>query len=396
MDSAYRSPSGPWAAAHPPLNVLITSLTLRYRMGVELYVRDLAIGLQRRGHSPVVFTPEPGPVGWELESRGIPVVTKLRQIRGRPDIIHGNQQRELLAALLYFRSAPGIFVCHSHTSWGSSPPTHPRIRRYLGVSQECIHRLNGEGAPPELTLLSLNSVDTKRFHPRRPLPERPRRALVFSNYAGEATQLPAVREACRMLDIELDVVGLVSGNPVERPEEILPAYDLVFAKAKAAMEAMAVGAAVVLCDFAGIGPMVTTANFDQLRPMNFGHETLTDPLDAHILAERVRSYDAADATAVRDLIRDKAATDKTIDLMIALYKEVIAERDRRLYVDGVPPDEASWRYRLAVARDYFPERVFLSWLALDPKMRDSLALVPVLAPVKTRVARLILGPKSRR
>ena len=36
-------------------------------------------------------------------------------------------------------------------------------------------------------------------------------------------------------------------------------YDLVFAKARCALEAMAVGAAVVLCDTHGLGPMVTSA-----------------------------------------------------------------------------------------------------------------------------------------
>ena len=50
-----------------------------------------------------------------------------------------------------------------------------------------------------------------------------------------------------------------------QPERVLGRYDIVFAKAKAAMEAMAVGAAVVLCDFGGVGPMVTWADFDRLR-----------------------------------------------------------------------------------------------------------------------------------
>ena len=39
-------------------------------------------------------------------------------------------------------------------------------------------------------------------------------------------------------------------------------YDIVFAKARAAIEAMAVGAAVIVCDFDGVGPMVSTENVD--------------------------------------------------------------------------------------------------------------------------------------
>ena len=47
---------------------------------------------------------------------------------------------------------------------------------------------------------------------------------------------------------------------VDRPEAILGDYDLVFAKARAAMEAMATGCAVILCDRVGAGPLVCRAN----------------------------------------------------------------------------------------------------------------------------------------
>lgn len=385
--------ASPSRRASPPatrgqLNVLITSLTLRYRMGVELYVRDLAVGLKRLGHAPCVYTTEPGPVGAELESHGIPVVTRVRDVPVKPDVIHGNQQRETLAALLYFRSAPGIFVCHSHSSWGSSPPAHPRIRRYLGVSTRCVERLKTEGAPADRVGFSLNSVDTSRFLPRAPLPPSPRTALVFSNYAGESTHLPAVREACSELGIELNVVGLTSGNPTDRPEDVLPHYDLVFAKAKAALEAMAVGGAVVLCDFAGLGPMVRTGNVDRLRLANFGHEALTEALDPESIVQRIEEYDAVDAARVRDRIRDVASTDRAIESLVSLYHDVIAEEEA-----SAAADENDWRYRLAMARDYLPEKVFLSWLAVDPRTRDALRLLPALTPVRAHVVRMIFGPK---
>ena len=51
----------------------------------------------------------------------------------------------------------------------------------------------------------------------------------------------------------------------ESPELLLPKYEIVFAKGKAAMEAMAVGTAVILCDFSGVGPMVSSTRFDVPR-----------------------------------------------------------------------------------------------------------------------------------
>jgi hypothetical protein len=89
---------------------------------------------------------------------------------------------------------------------------------------------------------------------------------VFSNYGSGVTQLPAIEQACRDLGIRLDVVGQASGKPCPGPEEILGSYDLVFAKARAAIEAMASGCAVILCDARGAGPLVTMENVSLLRP----------------------------------------------------------------------------------------------------------------------------------
>ena len=101
----------------------------------------------------------------------------------------------------------------------------------------------------------LNAVDLSRFIPRPPLPDRPLGAAVFSNYASRWTHLPAIEEACSTLGIPLDVIGKAFGTETQKPEELLPKYDLVFAKARCALEAMATGCAVVLCDFAGLGSM---------------------------------------------------------------------------------------------------------------------------------------------
>lgn len=54
---------------------------------------------------------------------------------------------------------------------------------------------------------------------------------------------------------------------------MLGGYDLVFAKARCALEAMAVGCAVVLCDVGGLGPLVTRAQVQHLRRWNFGRRT---------------------------------------------------------------------------------------------------------------------------
>src|SRR5439155_22994865 len=154
--------------------------------------------------------------------------------------------------------------------------------------------------------LQLTSDAPKPSGPRPPLPARPARALVFSNTASDHTHVGAVREACARAGIALDVVGRDAGNPSSSPEALLGAYDLVFAKARAALEALAVGAAVVLCDAAGAGPMVTTAALDRVRALNFGVRTLREPLAPEVIAREIARYDAADAARVSRRIRAEA------------------------------------------------------------------------------------------
>ena len=129
---------------------------------------------------------------------------------------------------------------------------------------------------------------------------------MFSNYAGPGTYLDAVQQACALLNLPVDVLGSIAGNSASAPELILGGYDLVFAKARCALEAMAVGAAVVLCDTPGLGPLVTSAEVAELRPWNFGARLLREPLDPEGIVRQVQRYDAADASAVSRYIREQA------------------------------------------------------------------------------------------
>jgi hypothetical protein len=125
--------------------------------------------------------------------------------------------------------------------------------------------------------------------------------------------------------ITLDAIGSGVGNATRQPEHVLPNYDLVFAKGRAALEALSVGAAVVLLDAAGVGPMVTTANMENLRSLNFGIRTLQHPIDADVIGRRISRYNAADAMQVSAWIRKTAAMDGAVDHLIALYNEVLDE-----------------------------------------------------------------------
>jgi len=308
------------------LRILITNRSLTTRGGTETYLRDLAEGLVRRGHLPIVYSPRLGDTAADLRAATVPVIDNLDALGAPPDLIHGQHHLETMTALLRFPGVPAIYVCHGWLSWLEAPPLFPRIRKYVAVDWTCRDRLLFEHGIPEGAIrVLLNAIDLERFAPREPLPPRPRRALVLSNKASQKTHVEAVRKACGRAGVDVEIVGQGAGRVTARPEDALRRADLVFAKGRSALEALAVGAAVVLCDASGSGPMVTTDNLGELRAMNFGIRALRDRIDSHTLSRRMTEYDSADAAEVSRRIRAGAGRDALVDQLVELYREVLGE-----------------------------------------------------------------------
>jgi hypothetical protein len=328
--------------------ILITNHFLRGRTGSELYVCELATNLLRRGHNPIVYSPQLGHTARELREATVPVVDNLDAIGSAPDLIHGQHHVETMSALLRFPNTPAVFFCHGWLPWEETPPKHPRILRYVAVDDTCLDRLVSEsGIAEERVSVILNSVDLEQFRPRTALPPQPARALVFSTGANESTHLGAVREACSRRGLSIDVIGSDAGNVATRPQDLLGQYDIVFAKARCALEAMAVGSAVVLCDIKGAGPMVTASELERLRRLNFGIRTLREKIDVDFLEHEIARYDPADAATVSQRIRDTAGREAAIDQILALYDEVISE----FATGGARDEDAEARAEAAYLRD---------------------------------------------
>lgn len=313
------------------MRVLFTNIFLTSRTGTELWVREAALGLRRRGHDPVVYAPKLGEVAREIQAAGVPVVDDLSRVEEPPDLIHGHHHPQTVEALLWFPGVPAVFVSHDASAWHDAAPLFPRIVRYVAVDEANRDRLLAGGVPEAAIRTLLNWVDLERFRPRAdPLPEKPRRALVFSNYAREDSHLPAVREACRRAGLEMDVIGAGVGASVADPEAVLRGYDLVFAKARCALESLAVGAAVILCDYRGLGPMVTSGGLDTLRRNNLGARTLSAPLTPEGILREMERYDPRDAAAVSRRIRETAGLEELLDRLLDLYGEMLEESAGRL------------------------------------------------------------------
>lgn len=374
------------------MRVLFTNNTLAWRAGTELYLFDVARELKRLGHEVVAYSPHLKEVAELFREAGIPVVSNLADLPFRPDVIHGHHHIETMTALTSLPGVPAVYFCHGLVPWEEMPPVFPRILRYVAVDEVCRERVVSEAAVPfEKVRLLLNFVDTDIFRPRQPLPARPARALAFSNNASEGNYAASVRAACEQFGVTLDMRGMGSGNPTNAPQDLLPQYDLVFAKARAAIEAMAVGCAVVLCDGAGLGPMVSTGNFAELRPNNFGFRTLRNLPTVENVKDAIRAYDARDAEAVRDLVRAQADMRNAVGEIVRIYGEVIAENAERP-TDEVAELRAAGAY-LQTLDTVIKHVPFKTPIIVPAEMvPDAVALPPV---VKTSWLQRLLGrPKK--
>jgi hypothetical protein len=272
------------------------------------------------------------------------VLDNLSELAVAPDIIHGQHHLDAMTAMLRFPQVPAIYFCHGWVPSEELPPKFPTIRQYVAVDDLCAERLQCEhGIAPERVRTIRNFVDLRRFGLRDSLSEKPQRALVFSNSAREDGYLAVIRQACAARGIAVDAIGATVQRNEAAPEKRLGDYDIVFAKARSAMEAMASGAAVIVCDTAGLAGMVTAENYAAWRRLNFGIRTLRDPITVDNILGELARYDAKQARAIALRIRADADMEPAIDAIVEVYTKAIADHRR----EAIEPQA-----QLAAASDY--------------------------------------------
>jgi len=304
------------------LRVLLTNAWMDQPGGTESVIRDVALGLLRRGHRPTVYAPHLGDPAQALFQLGVAVTEDLSKITEAPDVIHGQHFIPTAEALLHFPQTPAIQYCHGWQHWREAPAPLPQIHRYLAVDDTVRDRLlQMEGIAPDRVETLYNTVDLARIPRRDPLSPTPRRALAFTKLKAH---LPYLREACRRRGLELDVLGAGADRLILDPERELIRYDLVFATARMALEALCAGCAVVVCDSRGLADLVTSANFADLRRLNFGLRSLTRPVSVDALSQAIDRYDADAAAQVAFAARRQASQGPMLDRLEAIYRDAIA------------------------------------------------------------------------
>jgi glycosyltransferase involved in cell wall biosynthesis len=324
------------------LRVLITNLFVANNSGSEVVVELLADGLRRAGHQPMVCAPTLGPQAMKMRERGHIVVDRVTALPAAPDIIHAQHISVALSALAAFPETPAVFACHSANFEVEAPRPHPQIRRWIAVDDLCRDRCLSRGVPPDRLTVILNAVDFERFARQSPLPQKPRRALLLTK---NLAHVEAIRAACAAREIELSELGAAFGRVTDQIERELPNYDLVFATARMALEAAAIGCAVVVCDGRGFAGLLTSERLADWRRLNFGAGLLARPTSPHLVAEAIAAYGANDAGAVTDRLRAEASLTDCVARHLAVYEAALADPEPSLR--DVALATASWIEELA-------------------------------------------------
>lgn len=309
------------------LRILFTNNTLARPAGTELSLHDACMSMKARGHEVAAFSPHLGEIAERLRLAGVTVLDDLQNAPWVPDVIHGQHEWETTLAALHWPGVPVVSFCRGPYLWQEAPCRAPNVVRYVAVDEACRHRLvKTEGLPVERVELVLNGIDLKRFLQRSALPNKPLQALIFSNYATEQNFIPIVRAACEAQGIDLSVIGAGVGKTMPHPEEALGEFDVVFAKGKAALEALAVGCSVIVADTAGLGPLVTMQNFEALRRLSFGNPCMTSAFSVENVSEALRDYCAGEATRVAKLVRETCGLEHTIANLERVYLQAIQNK----------------------------------------------------------------------
>jgi hypothetical protein len=331
--------------------------------GSEVAAELAADGLRRAGHEPVIYAPALGEQAERMRVRGHVVADRLSAIPFKPDVIHAQHSSPTLMAMTAFPDVPAVHVCHSARFAQEAPILHPQVRRFVAVDDLCRQRCLADGAPADRLSIVHNPVDLLRFVERPPLPDRPRKALLLTKTKD---QRQAVAVACKARGIAFDELGSAVGNVAPNLEAILPQYDVVFATARMALEAAAVGCAVIVADGRGVRGMLTSEVWTEWRLQNLGARLLAEPVTSDALIKALDAYDPKDAAQVTRQVRADADLTDYVAAMTRLYHAAIEEgvtasaselraANAALLEDWLPtPTERPWR-QMATEKKWAPD-----------------------------------------
>jgi hypothetical protein len=259
------------------MRVVLGAFAFAHPGGTETYVTTAAHELRRLGHEPIVTAEELGEMADLARRRGIVVAGDASELPSTCDAVFA--QDAIMAASLAERY-PGtrlVAFVHSDLFDHQLPVLLPGVVSAVVVASDRVAARVDALALDAPTVRLRHPIDTETFTPGAPLRERPRRALILSNYLRGERRL-ALTDAWEAAGVECVQVGAPTRPEVDVVSAIADA-DIVVAKARAALEGMSCARAVYVFDEFGGDGWVTPESYAGMEADNFTGHTGDGPGD---------------------------------------------------------------------------------------------------------------------
>ncbi len=284
--------------------------------GTEVHLVTLAEHLQRLGHEAVIYSPELGPYAEYARSRGLEVESEPSKLPGECDVLLS--QDMLVAydlAARYPRALHAFRICGDVFDFQLPPLREGVVDLVIGLSDRYARLAEGCAINAPVVRLRI-SVDVDLRTPVGGIRNPPRRAVMLGNYGY---RFDWVRSVWGEHGIEVERVGANGSRPSYDVATALAGADIVVAKSRATLEAMACGRAVYVYDVFGGDGWVTPSIYPELEADNFAGLATDRVIGPAELANDLAEYHPAMGIANRDLVlQHHNARDHVLALLAAL------------------------------------------------------------------------------
>jgi hypothetical protein len=311
---------------NPSMKVVLGRQSLATLGGSETYALTVARELERLGHDVTLVAEELGIAGAVAGGRGIRLAS-LDDAPSECDAVIAHDLPMAVALAARYPDARRVFVIHSD-GWDLQLP--PLVPGLVDAVVACSDRFaaRARALPLEVPIIRLREpIDTDAYLFTTTLPERPRRALIVSNYLqGERRRM--LVDAWESAGIEC----VQAGTPTEVVVDLAPALagaDIVVAKGRAALEGMCAGRAVYLYDQYGGDGWITPDNYPAIEADHFGGQATPRPRTGADLVADLAAYSPEMGVVNHELIRSHhGARSHTAELVAVLRGAYVREPDQ--------------------------------------------------------------------
>lgn len=310
------------------MKILMTNNRLDERGGSESYLETVAPELRRLGAEVVLFSPSLGAVADGFRRQGFLVVGSPDQVPDDIDVVHGQHSTSVAQVRSRLPEVPLVFVAHSWFVPIEDPAPELRPAALVACNDRVAARLRAFDLPGAAVHRLRQPVEISYADgPRTPPADVPRSLLVVSRRMRN--RMSEVERACERAGIAVRSLRGESDDP--RPD--MRAADIVVASGRTALEAMALGRAVLLLDETVVGGWVDEQSWPLFEAQGFALAPSGNEPDLDTL---LASYSSDLGSTARTMAVHHHAAQDHAAALLDVYRSVLGTRTPSAVSDRLP------------------------------------------------------------